>query len=250
MSDKSIVLITGANQGVGFEVAKILVLHSPSYHVLVASRDPSRGANAVATLQALPNIKGTAELLTLDVTSKDSIAAAVSQVSSTHGRLDTLVNNAGIALPGPSADSARTIFETNVVSYIAVSEAFLPLLRNSAAPRLVFVSSSLGSLTHASDPKSPYYRPEGMEYRAATAARNMIMNQYWVRLQQEEGKNWKVHGADPGLTVSNLTGDPDGLRARGAVEPEVGGERIACVVRGDRDADVGRVCGFYGVSPW
>ncbi|KAJ7464818.1 hypothetical protein B0H11DRAFT_2051512, partial [Mycena galericulata] len=67
---------------------------------------------------------------------------------------------------------------------------------------------------------------------------------------QEEGQNWKVHGADPGLTVSNLTGDPDGLRARGAVEPEIGGERIACVVRGDRDADVGRVCGSYGVSPW
>lgn len=74
----------------------------------------------------------------------------------------------------------------------------------------------------------------------------MLMNQYWVRLQRE---GFKVFGADPGLTATNFV-DPATTRNRGVVEPEVGGERIACVLRGDRDAHLGRVCGEYGVSPW
>lgn len=76
----------------------------------------------------------------------------------------------------------------------------------------------------------------------------MLMNQYWVRLQKD---GFKVFGADPGLIATNFVGgDPDMLRKRGAQEPEVGGERIATVVRGDRDPDVGRLCGEYGISPW
>jgi hypothetical protein len=74
----------------------------------------------------------------------------------------------------------------------------------------------------------------------------MLMNQYWVKLGKD---SFKVFGADPGLVATNFV-NPEVTRKRGAVEPEVGGERIATVVRGDRDADVGRVCGEYGVSPW
>lgn len=78
----------------------------------------------------------------------------------------------------------------------------------------------------------------------------MIMVQYWLKMRDE---GFEVLGVDPGLNATNLTNDPDSLRRRGAPEPYVGGERIAAVVRGDRDADVGKVCGEYDgydVCPW
>lgn len=204
----------------------------------------------MSAIQALPELKGTVEAIQLDVTEDKSVDAAAAVVEKSHGRLDVLVNNAGIFRLGPSRTIAREIFETNVVGYISVTEAFLPLMQKSAAgghtPRLVFVSSSTGSITHASDPQSKYYRPGANEYRASNAARNMLMNQYWVKLQKD---GFMVFGADPGLVATNFL-DAETVRKRGALEPEVGGERIACVVRGDRDADVGRVCGEYGVSPW
>ena len=90
-------------------------------------------------------------------------------------------------------------------------------------------------------------RAGATEYRAGNAARNMLMHQYHLRLRSE---GIAVLGADPGLVASNFTGDAASLRARGGAEPEIGGERIASVARGDRDADVGRVCGDYGVCPW
>lgn len=240
-------LYLGANQGVGFETAKNLALHSIKYHVLLASRDPAKGADAASTLNNLPGIKGTVEAIQLDVTDDASVDAAASKVSSTHGRLDVLVNNAGILSKNPIArDNLREVLAVNCVGVMSVTEAFLPLLRNSSAPRLVFVSSSIGSITHASNPESPYYRAAGEQYRMSKAALNMLMNQYHVKLAPD---GFKVFGADPGLVVTNLA-DKENQRARGGVEGDVGGERVATVVRGDRDADVGRVCGVYGVCPW
>ncbi|KAL1971146.1 hypothetical protein VTN77DRAFT_97 [Rasamsonia byssochlamydoides] len=253
MTGKQIItLITGANQGVGFETAKNLLLSSTSYHVLLGSRDPAKGAQAVSDLQSLPAIKGTVAAIQIDVTDDRSVDAAAQLVASTYGRLDVLVNNAGITSRQPSMrNNLREILSVNTVGPVSVTEAFLPLLRASDAPRLVFVSSSVGSITHAADPKSPYYRPEGTTYRASKAALNMIMVQYWNLLAREkEDKAFKVFGADPGLNATNLTGDPQSLRNRGAAEPHVGGGVIAAVVKGERDADVGRVCGAYGVSPW
>ncbi|KAH8883552.1 NAD(P)-binding protein [Thozetella sp. PMI_491] len=255
-TSKLITLITGANQGVGFEAAKNLLLRSADYHILLGSRDLARGEAAAKTLAALPERKGTVEALQIDVNDDASVDAAAEKVSKTYGRVDILVNNAGIANMGPPGrDAARDIFATNVVGYISVSEAFLLLMRQSAAaghtPRLVFVSSSTGSLTLASDPTHALHRVGAMEYRAANAARNMIMHQYYLRLK---GDGFKVLAADPGLNASNLTKDPESLRARGAAEPIVGGERIAAAARGDRDAGVGKVCGEYGgvlsVCPW
>lgn len=111
----------------------------------------------------------------------------------------------------------------------------------------MFVSSSTGSITHAADPSSPYYRPLGTEYRTSKAAVNMLMVMYQARLKDE---GFKVLGADPGLCATNFTGDVESLRNRGAAEPEDGGRRVAVVVKGEKDADVGRVLGDYGVSPF
>lgn len=249
-----IVLITGANQGVGYEAAKILLAHSTSYHVIIGARDSSKGEFAKAALKALPETLGTVSVQLLDVTDDASVDKAAVEVDRAFGRLDVLVNNAGILSLNPDRRAnLRQVLATNVVGAMSVTEAFLPLLRKCAskAPRLVFVSSSMGSITHARDPESPYYRPQADEYRASKAALNMLMVQYYARLKLEEGLDWKVHGADPGLTATNFGFDnPAALAARGAVPPAVGGERIATVIRGDRDGDMARVCGEYGVQAW
>lgn len=237
---------TGANQGVGFETVKNLLLTSSNYHVLLGSRDPLKGSEAVSALEAAP-IKGTVKPIQIDITDDSSVDAAASFVESTYGRLDILVNNAGIVSKNPIVrEAARETLAVNVVGSVSVTEAFLPLLRKSSDPRLIFVSSSVGSITHASDPKSPYHRPQGNEYRASKAALNMYVAQYQCKLSPE---GFKVFGADPGLVVSNLV-NAENQRARGGVEGYVGGERIATVLKGERDADVGRVCGVYGVLPW
>jgi NAD(P)-dependent dehydrogenase (short-subunit alcohol dehydrogenase family) len=187
------------------------------------------------------------ETIQIEVTDDNSVDAAASQVASIYGRLDVLVNNAGIYSKNPVVrEAAREILAVNVVGSVSVTEAFLPLLRKSSALRLIFVSSSVGSISQAADPKSPYFRPAGNEYRASKAALNMYVVQYHNKLSPE---GIKVFGADPGLVVTNLM-DKENQRARGGVEGHVGGERIATVVNGERDTDVGRVCGVYGVSPW
>lgn len=233
----------GANQGIGFETAKNLLLPSATYHVLLGSRDLAKGLEAASSLTKLP-IKGTVKALQIDVTDDASVDAAARQVKDTFGRLDVLVNNAGIgARHNPSArDAIREVLAVNVVGVVSVTEAFLPLLRNSSVPRLIFVSSTTGSITHAADPKSPLHGGGAMDYRSSKAALNMLMVLYWNRLERD---GFMVFGANPGLIATNFHGSE-----RPGSEPEVGGERIAVVVRGDRDADVGKVCNANGVLPW
>ncbi|KAI0842911.1 NAD(P)-binding protein [Hypoxylon sp. FL0890] len=250
--DKKIVLITGGNQGVGYETAKNLVLSSQDYHVILGSRDTSKGEAAAKEIQAVEGAKGTVSSTQIDVTDDQSVDAAAARLASEYGRLDVLVNNAGIVsmVCPPTRETLRRILETNAVGSLSVTEAFLDLLRKAVhkPPRLVFVSSSTGSITHAADPNSPYYRPGGaMEYRISKAAVNMMMVMYYARLKPE---GFLVFGADPGLCATNFTGNPASLRNRGAAEPWQGGERVASVVKGERDNDVGKVLGAYGVSPW
>ncbi|KAH6694934.1 putative short chain dehydrogenase/reductase [Leptodontidium sp. MPI-SDFR-AT-0119] len=241
------VLITGANQGIGFETAKNLRRHSSKYHVIIGSRNPANGEQAVNSLKSLSDIKGTCAAIQLDVTDDKSVDGAAAKVREEHGRLDILVNNAGIYDRNPNPrDALRAILAVNVVGVVSVTEAFLPLLHQSHEPRLIFVSSSVSSISQAADPNSKYYAPLANEYRCSKAAVNMLMTQYWVKLGKD---SFKVFGADPSLVATNFV-NPEVTRKRGAVEPDVGGERIATVVRGDRDADVGRVCGEYGISPW
>ncbi|KAI6376060.1 hypothetical protein MCOR25_002875 [Pyricularia grisea] len=255
-----IVLITGANQGVGYETAKNLILSSADYHVIIGSRDSTKGEAAVRELLSTAGVKGTAEAVQLDVTDQASIERAMSSIESQHGRLDCLVNNAGvISMANPPTTAAfRNVLETNVVGALGVTEASLHLLKKGGGggddgkgpARLVFVTSSMGSITHASNPDSPYYSPVGTEYKVSKAALNMLMAMYGARLRADVGDRVLVFGADPGLCATNLTRDADSLRKRGAAEPSDGGERIAVVVRGEKDADAGKVLGVYGVSPW
>lgn len=187
----------------------------------------------------------------IDVTDDSSVDASARKLASEWGRLDILINNAGILsmVSPPTRQVFRKILETNLVGALSVTEAFLPLLRKAEhkPPRLVFVTSSTGSITHAADPDSPYYGPHATEYRTSKAGLNMLMTMYYARLKPE---GFLVFGTDPGLCATNFTHDAESLRKRGAAEPADGGERVACVVKGEKDVDVGKVLGVYGVSPW
>ncbi|PTD07494.1 Short-chain dehydrogenase/reductase tropE [Fusarium culmorum] len=247
---KKFVLITGANQGVGYETAKNLLLSSVDYHVIIGSRDEAKGEVAASELRSLENIKGTVSSIQLDVTDDASVDVAARNLTSEWGRLDILVNNAGIismASP-PTREAFRTVLETNLIGALSVTEAFLPLLRKAEhlPPRLIFVTSSTGSITHAANPDSPYYNPYATEYRTSKAGLNMLMAMYYARLKPD---GFLVFSVDPGLCATNFTHDAESLRQRGAAEPSDGGEQVACVVKGEKDKDVGNVIGAHGVVP-
>ena len=235
---------SGANQGVGFETAKNLLLSSANYHVLIGSRDPTKGLAAVTTLKESP-IKGTVSFIQIDVTNTASVDAAVKQVSDTYGRLDILVNNAGIISTNPVlAEALRETLEVNCVGVVIVTEAFIPLLRKSSTKRLVFISSGVSSISHAANPESRYYRPYVSQYRVTKAGLNMLLVQYWAKLKEE---GFKVFGADPGLVATNLH---ERSRTAAMMGADVGGGRVAVVVKGERDEFEGKVCGAYGVLEW
>ena len=162
MQEKLVALVTGANQGLGFQIAKDLVAHG--FTVLVGSRNFGHGEAAAGEIGA------DAIALQLDVTDQASIQAAAERVRKEFGRLDVLINNAAISntrrAPSETVeeyakstrpsnvplDEVRTIFETNVFGVLAVTQALLPLLREAPAARIVNVSSGAGSLTRNADP--------------------------------------------------------------------------------------------------
>ena len=212
MQDKRIALVTGANQGVGFQVAKELVANGAT--VLVGSRDLERGEAAAKKIGA------GAVALQLDVTDQATIAAAAERIRGEFGRLDLLVNNAAIsntrkgnlsleeygrisrASKAP-LDEVRAVWETNVFGVLAVYQAMLPLLQASAAARIVNVSSGVGSLTTNADPAYPYHKMFSPVYPASKAALNAITLAIMVEL---ENTSIKVNLVSPAFTATNLNG--------------------------------------------
>ncbi|MBM2618607.1 SDR family oxidoreductase [Actinoplanes sp. LDG1-06] len=203
MSDTKTALITGANKGLGYEIAA--GLGARGYRVAVGARDRARGEAAVKTLRTAGV---DAFAVTLDVTSDRSVAEAAGQLD----RLDVLVNNAGISGPtGPDwgqdptildLDVVRAVVDTNVYGVIRVTNAMLPLLRRSASPRIVNVSSSVASLTWQSDP--------GVEVgpiMAAYAPTKTYLNALTVHYaRQLAGTGILINAACPGLIATDFTG--------------------------------------------
>jgi len=191
--DNSIALVTGANKGIGKEIARQLA--GKGLTVYVGSRDAARGS------QAVEEIGGDTRLLNLDVTDAASIANAASQLDS----LDILVNNAGISGDGKtpeaeSIDTFRRIYETNVFGVAAVTNAFLPALRRSAHPRIVNISSGTGSLTWATGPQFPHQGTYAA-YRSSKTAVNALTVLYAHALADE---GIKVNALAPGLRRTDL----------------------------------------------
>jgi len=200
-----IALITGANKGIGFETSRQLARHD--VHVIIAARDPAKGAAAATKLKS----EGLdVESITLDVSVAESIAAAVREVEARHGKLDILVNNAGMNAADASNKASeqtltawRKTFDTNVFGLIAVTQAFLPLLRKAAAGRIVNVSSILGSISLHADPKSPIYGVQLAAYNVSKSA----VNSYTVQLACELRKSTiKVNAVHPGHVKTDMGG--------------------------------------------
>ena len=209
--NKKTALITGANRGIGLETARQLA--QQGIKVLIGARTEENGKEAEAKLKA----EGfDAEFVLLDVDDAQTHSAAAKYVEENYGKLDILINNAGVSLEdtagtGPqasetSADVFRKTFDTNFFNTIALTQAFVPLLKKSDAGRIVFLSSGLASLALHSDPKSPIYNYKLPAYDISKTA----LNGYAVHLAHElKDTNVKVNAAHPGsvLTDMNPRGD-------------------------------------------
>ncbi|HEV3355781.1 MAG TPA: SDR family NAD(P)-dependent oxidoreductase [Pseudonocardiaceae bacterium] len=183
-------LITGANKGLGKETARQLI--AAGHTVYVGARDETRGRQAATELGA--------RFVQLDVTDDDSVAAALARIEA-EGGLDVLVNNAGIAMLALNGPEARTMFDTNAVGVIRVTEAALPLLKKSANPVVVNVSSALGSFAANHDPARPASHFSAIVYGATKAAVSMLTVQY-ARAVPEV----KFNAVEPGYTATRLGG--------------------------------------------
>jgi NAD(P)-dependent dehydrogenase (short-subunit alcohol dehydrogenase family) len=207
-TSKALVLITGANQGLGYAVAQQLV-SSNKYHVLVSARNPSNAQAAVQQLRTEAVDKTAVTSITLDVTDDESIEAAAKSVKDQFGRLDILINNAGLGtVPDqPVREQYRQIFEVNVFGVAAVTEAFLPLLKASSFSdkRVVNVTSGLGLISMAGKKDyafnaNAWYAPD---YRSSKAALNMITAAQSVRFASDK---ISVIAVAPGMCRTRFTG--------------------------------------------
>jgi NAD(P)-dependent dehydrogenase (short-subunit alcohol dehydrogenase family) len=250
MHDKPVALVTGANKGIGLQIAKDLAGHG--FTVLVGSRELERGQTAAES------VGPDARAVQLDVTDQASIAAAAKRIRDELGRLDVLVNNAGIAHAGKpgrslaevtqsgrpsvaSLDEVRTVFETNVFGVIAVTQAMLPLLREAPAGRIVNVSSGAGSLTMSSEPDNPRRAIFNAVYSPSKTALNAITLAFAIEL---EPTAVKVNAAAPGFTATDLN-NFEGTRS---VE-EAAREPVRLALLGP-DGPTGTFSDDNGPLPW
>ena len=233
--------VTGASRGIGREVARQLIAAGYLVFGGVRNKDKSR-----ADWADLPQGPGSIEAVVLDVTDAASIAAAAAEVKAKVPHLDLLINNAGIIgfrpVPGEPwpLDGIRAVFETNTFGVVAVTQAFLPVLRMAPEPRIVNVTSGLGSLTRQSQPDWEYY-PFKSAYFASKAALNAFT--IWQAYDLRETP-FKVNVVDPGYTATEF----NNFRGPGRVE-----DAAAVIVKYATLGADGPTGGFFdreGAVPW
>ena len=201
MTYKKTALVTGANKGIGLEIAR--GLGRIGYAVWIGSRNESRGE---PTAEALRRDDLAARFLPLDVTDDRSVAAAAGTLGREVDQLDVLVNNAGISIGwGPPSEEAVTdvhaIYDVNVFGVIRTTQAFLPLLKKASEPRIVMVSSSLGSLAWASDFEAPMAEVNLLGYNSSKSALNAVTVAFAKDLAP---LGFKVNAGCPGYTATDL----------------------------------------------
>lgn len=251
MPTNRIALVTGANQGMGKQVAKELVADGVA--VFVGSRDLARGEQAAA------EIGGGATALQLDVTDAASIASAAEQIRAKAGRLDLLVNNAGLATTrtdvldlaallamskasSASLDEVRAVWEVNVFGVLAVYQAMLPLLRGSSDARIVNVTSALGSLTMTADPSFEHRSTFSPVYAASKTALNAVTLSMMAEL---EATDIKVNLVSPGFARTAL------VRFEGTESVADASREVVRVARLGPDGPTGTFTSWDGVDvPW
>lgn len=245
MNKSMITLVTGANKGIGRQIAGQLA--ALGHTVVVAARSAGSGERTAAELRA---DGGDAVAVVLDVTDPASVAAAADEVKRRYGRLDALINNAGISgTPGASPDAqqpgsadldeVRSVFETNFFGVISVTAAFLPLLGLSDAPRIVNVSSVAGSLAAVSDPANT--DPIAAGYVPSKTALTSLTLQYAKGLAPE---GILVNAVCPGFVATDLNG------FRGTGTPEQGARAAVRMATIPADGPTGTFSDADGPLPW
>ncbi|GKZ22344.1 hypothetical protein AbraIFM66951_007977 [Aspergillus brasiliensis] len=247
-----VVLITGANSGVGLATAKVLAQAAEGFHVILACRSLEKGTQALEEIKQEGIPTENISTVQLDVTDQTSIQAAAANVQQRFGQLDALVNNAGVASRHPDIKTRLQLcMDTNVIGPAVVSATFRSLLLRSPNPYTIYVTSGVGSLTLASDPTSKVFHgpSNGEAYRASKSALNMIMVQDWAASLDTP---LKIFAFCPGFVRSNLRGTSEEERSGWghASDPMIPGNTILNILRGQRDAEVGKVIHKDGSFPW
>jgi NAD(P)-dependent dehydrogenase (short-subunit alcohol dehydrogenase family) len=248
----SIALITGANKGIGFATARLL--GARGWTILAAARDETRGR---AAEKDLAEQGADARFVQLDVTDPRSVTRAADWIGAEFGRLDALINNAGITRregagrPSQTTlEALRAVYETNVFGVVAVTNAMLPLLRRVPAARIVNLGSELGSIGATSDLASPMYPMASLPYPSSKTALHMITTMYAKELRDTPVK---VNAANPGYCATDLNGH-NGFRT-----PAQGAEVVVHLATLPADGPTGVLWGHvwtgdgpggYGVLPW
>lgn len=235
-STTTIALVTGANKGIGRETVRRLA--GLGWTVWLGARDRALGEATARELE------GDVRPLRIDVTDDGSVAEAVRTVTDATGRLDVLVNNAGIrggVRPAAETEPADflPVFGVNVLGPVRTTHAFLPLLRGSARPRVVMVSSGMGSFGVTTDPDRFESTLAALVYPSSKAALNMVTSQYAKSLT-----GFQVTAVDPGYTSTDLNG------FRGTQTVEQGAESVVRAATLPADAPTGTFLDAAGTVPW
>jgi NAD(P)-dependent dehydrogenase (short-subunit alcohol dehydrogenase family) len=241
MDESTVALVTGATRGLGLVTVRRLA--ELGWTVFLGARDADRGAAAAADMAGLD-----VRPVPIDVTSDKSVAAAVAVLDKQVGRLDVLVNNAGVSGPrvepldtGPA--DMRDAYETNVFGPVRVTRAFLPLLRRSvrpgSSPRVVMVSSGMGSIARTSDAERVEGSFVALTYPSTKTALNMITTQYARALP-----DFRINAADPGYTATDFNDH------RGFQTVQEGTDAIATLAQTPPDGPTGGFFDRYGPVPW
>lgn len=238
MTTSPIALITGANKGIGYEAARRLA--AAGWTVWLGSRDLDLGHEAATKLAEAGDVRP----VQLDVTSDDSVTAAAKEVDAESGRLDVLINNAGIAgrRVAPTETVAADfvpVFGVNVLGPVRVTNAFLPLLRAAEHPQVITVSSGLGSFGRTTDPDRLESTLHGLVYPSSKASLNMITSQYARSLPEIT-----FTAVDPGYTATDLNGH------QGIQTVEQGATVIVETALADPGQPTGTFRDAQGLSPW
>ena len=230
----TITFITGANKGLGYETARRLIELGQT--VIIGARDAARGQAAADSLGA--------RFVSIDVTDDGSVKRAAADIEAHEGRIDTLINNAGIigahvAASELTGDDARLVFETNVISVVRVTTAFLPLLKRSDSPAVINVSSGMGSFALTHDPSRVESTIASPLYTSSKAAVTMMTAQYAKAIPEV-----RFNAADPGYTATDLNGHS------GHQTVAEGTDAIVALATEDASAGTGRFMDRLGPVAW
>ena len=240
--EKQTVLITGANKGIGLETARQLA--KAGYYIYLGCRDKKRGEEAVSILhgEGLTDV----ELLLIDVVNEESVQQAYNELSDKIDHLDVLINNAGIpgSFPQPALNTSteifREVFEVNLFGVARVTRIFVPLMQNSSNPRIVNVTSDLGSISLHTDPTWRHYDVKTAAYGPSKSA----LNNYTVALAYELQDKFKVNAVNPGYTATDFNNNS------GYKTVEEGAAPIVQYAMIDKDGPTAGYFSDYGVTPW